>query len=68
MDDFGVSPTAAGPAVLLLGMAAYLVAVAGASLGILVAGMQRAGFSEERRLRIGGARAPRLRRGFYSWP
>ena len=53
MDDFGVAPTAAGPVVLLLGMAAYLVAVAGASLGILVAGMQRAGFSEERRLRIG---------------
>jgi hypothetical protein len=53
MDDFGLAPTAVGPPVLLLGMAGYVVAVAGASLGGLLAGMQRAGFGEERRLRLG---------------
>jgi len=53
MDDFGLAPTAAGPAILLLGMAAYVVAVAAAVLAILAAGMQRAGFGLERRLRIG---------------
>jgi hypothetical protein len=53
MDDFGLAPTAAGPAVLLLGMAAYVVAVAGAALGVLGAGMERAGFDEARRLRVG---------------
>ncbi len=38
---------------LLLGLAAYLVAVAGTALTGLAAGLRRAGIAEERRLRIG---------------
>jgi hypothetical protein len=53
MDDFGLQPTAAGPSVLLLGVAGYVVAVAGAALGFLLVAMERAGFGEERRLRLG---------------
>jgi hypothetical protein len=52
MLDSGLAPTAAGPAILLLGMAAYVVAVAGAALALLAAGLGRAGFGMERRLRI----------------
>lgn len=53
MLDFGFEPIPAAPASLLLGFAAYVVAVAGTALAGLGAGMQRAGFEEERRLRIG---------------
>jgi hypothetical protein len=52
MLDSGLEPTAVGPPLLLLGVAAYVVAVAGAAqLGLRV-GMARAGFSEARQLRI----------------
>jgi hypothetical protein len=48
----GVAPIADGPAPLLLGFAAYVVAVAGVTLAGLGAGLKRAGFSADRRLRI----------------
>jgi hypothetical protein len=49
---FGFEPTPAAPPALLFGFAAYVVAVAGAALTGLGAGMQRAGFEEARRLAI----------------
>jgi hypothetical protein len=52
MLDLGLSPTASGPLPLLLGLEAYLVAVAGAALAGLSAGLARSGSDEERRLRI----------------
>jgi hypothetical protein len=48
----GITPIADGPASLLLGFAAYVVAVAGVTLAGLGAGLHRAGFSADRRLRI----------------
>lgn len=53
MESIGVQPVVVAPALLVLGFAAYVVAVAGAALGGLSAGLQRAGFAEPRRLRIG---------------
>ena len=52
MLDLGFEPIPPAPALLLLGFAAYVVAVAGAVLSGIRAGMERAGFDEERRLRI----------------
>jgi hypothetical protein len=52
MLDFGLEPTAAGPLPLLLGLGAYVVAVAGATLAGLRAGLARSPLGEERRLRI----------------
>jgi len=52
MLDFGFEPIPAAPPFLLLGFAAYVVAVAGAVLLGLRAGMERAGFEAERQLRI----------------
>jgi hypothetical protein len=46
-------PIAAAPPLLLLGFVAYVVSVAGAALVGLSWGMERAGFPEERRLRLG---------------
>ncbi|MGO8968591.1 MAG: hypothetical protein ACLQDQ_03375 [Myxococcaceae bacterium] len=53
MNGPGIEPIAAAPPLLLLGLAAYLVAVAGTALTGLAAGLRRAGIAEERRLRIG---------------
>ncbi len=52
MLDFGFEPIPPAPPLLLLGFAAYVVAVAGAVLLVLRAGMERARFESERRLRI----------------
>jgi hypothetical protein len=52
MPDFAFEPIATAPTPLLLGFAAYVVAVAWAALTGLGAGMVRAGFSETRRLAI----------------
>jgi hypothetical protein len=52
MLDFGFEPTASAPPALLLGFAAYVVAVAGVAMAGLGAGMARAGFAEERQLRV----------------
>jgi len=49
---FILEPTARGPLPLLLGMGAYVVAVAGVTLAGLRAGLARSGLGEERQLRI----------------
>jgi hypothetical protein len=49
----GVEPVVVAPATLVLGLAAYVVAVGGATLGGLSAGLRHAGLAEPRRLRIG---------------
>jgi hypothetical protein len=59
--DLGLDAIPAAPALLLVGVAAYVVAVAGATLLGLAAGMKRAGFPVERQLtlnrRVGGGLA-----------
>ena len=52
MADFGFEPTAAGPPLLLFALGTYVVAVAGAAMAGLRAGLARAGFTLERQLRI----------------
>src|SRR5271169_1985129 len=52
MLPFHLEPIARGPLLLLFGMVAYVVAVAGATLAGLRAGLLRAGFEEARQLRI----------------
>lgn len=52
MGDFGFEPTAAGPPLLVFAMGAYVVAVAGAAMAGVRAGLVRAGFAEERQLRL----------------
>jgi hypothetical protein len=50
--DIGLQPIPAGPPLLLLGVAAYVVGVASVALWGLGAGLSRAGFPEERRLAL----------------
>lgn len=52
MLSIAVAPIADGPASLLFGFAAYVVAVAGVALTRLDAGLERAAFPLDRRLRI----------------
>jgi hypothetical protein len=52
MLPFHLESIARGPLLLLFGMVAYVVAVAGATLAGLRAGLLRAGFEEARQLRI----------------
>jgi hypothetical protein len=63
MLGFAIEPISAAPPLLLLGVAAYVVAVAGATLFGLGAAMARARFQEERRLRI----IRRMGAGLATW-
>jgi len=53
VEGMGGEVIVVAPALLVLGFAAYVVAVAGMTLGGLASGLRRAGFAEGRRLRIG---------------
>jgi len=53
MLDFAFEPIASAPPALLLGFSAFVVAVAGAALAGLDAGLVRAAFPQARRLAIG---------------